>query len=152
MTICHLLLVIRRPDDASDSSVVSLHRAHLLECDRAENLDNVSMHSGEVMSSMRKAGLFASPDLELLDNSEVVDQNVEQSQLVSETGEDLVPVRVDADGEDLFGKVLPVFELVGEVIPNAYSLVKRRRGDQGLSDGNRQSRNWSRVEPALIAS
>lgn len=110
------------------------------------------MHSGEVMSSMRKAGLFASPDLELLDNSEVVDQNVEQSELISEAGENLVPVRVDADGEDFFGKVLPVFELVGEVIPNAYSLVKRRRGDQGLSDGNRQSRNWSRVEPALIAS
>ena len=131
---------------------MSLHRTDLLECDGAEDLDNISMNSGEIMSSMRKACLFASPDLEFFYNSEVVNQNIEQSQLVSEAGEDLVPVRVDAHSEDLFRKILPVFKLVGEVIPNAYSLVKRRRGDQGLSDGNRQSRNWSRVEPALIAS
>ena len=88
------------------------------------------MNSGEVMSSMRKTGLFASPNLKFLDHSKVVNENVEQSQLVSEAGEDLVPVRVDADSEDLFRKVLPVFKLVSEVIPDAYSLVKRRRGDQ----------------------
>lgn len=69
----HLLLIIGGPNDASNTSVVSLHRTDLLECDWAEDLDNVSMDSGEVMSSMRKAGLFASPDLEFLDNSKVVD-------------------------------------------------------------------------------
>ena len=109
----HLLLIISGPDNASNSPIVSLHRADLFEGNRAEDFDNVSMHSGEIMTPIGKARFFASPDLEFLDNSEIVDKNIEQSKLVAEASKDLMAVGVNADSVDLFGKVLPVFKLVG---------------------------------------
>ena len=109
----NLLLIISGPNNASNSSIVSLHRADLLESNRAEDFDNVSMHSGKIMTPIGKARLFAAPDLEFLDNSEIVDKNIEQSKLVAEASKDLMAVGVNADSVDFFGKVLPIFKLVG---------------------------------------
>ena len=71
------------------------------------------MYSSEIMTPIGKARLFATPDLEFLDNSEIVDKNIEQSKLVAKTSKDLMAVGVNADSVDFFRKVLPVFKLVG---------------------------------------
>ena len=95
-------------------STVSFQVAHILKCARPIHLNEVGVGCRKEVSSCAKATLSTATDTDLFEHTDVIDEDVEQSQFLTEAHQYKETTGVECHAVGLFLELLPHIQGPGQ--------------------------------------
>ena len=104
------------------------------------------MNSSEEMATVGKWNLSTASDWELSDHSEIINENIQQSKLVTEPCKQLMSSWMNRNSINFFREIFPEFNCIGAIVPYTNSSIIWWSSNQWFSDSTRKTCNRSRMK------